>query len=426
MRKTHYRLIIGIILSLHACVIDVANEQSERGPITRDTSPPSGNNTCIDECGTESLSMDLDILEDTGFSEYVDMERSSTDLGLGGLAPDMLSSSTPISCQREISFIRPRNESFYEVQSSVPLRGQVTTISGEPVIGQAVKIVDEYGETLFELTTDTNGIFESEYIGESSGLKQLFAVPVTERGPCQERGELNLFFCGGLVTEDFQEDPIDWTPYGDAIWDPAGWLEMTGVSMNRKGSFYNSVDVISSGFASIEFSITTGGGINGGADGFAFTIVELSSVDQLRSLLDAADAGGGLGYTVGGVYAQPDFLLPGGALTVEIDTWQNEYNGTNQLHTDPTRENHIAITRNADASDHLVWFEVPDVEDLQPHMIRVELLRNRVRVSYDGRQVIEEEAIFTFKGGYMFFSGSTGWATNFHRFDDLRILHACR
>ena len=101
---------------------------------------------------------------------------------------------------------------------------------------------------------------------------------------------------------------------------------------------------------------------------------------------------------------------------MEIDTWKNEYNGTNQLHTDPTPKLYCDY-RNADSSDHLVWFEVPNVEDL-PHTVRVDLLRNRIRVIYDGQQVIEEEASFTFKGGYMFFSGSTGWATNFHRFDD--------
>jgi hypothetical protein len=32
---------------------------------------------------------------------------------------------------------------------------------------------------------------------------------------------------------------------------------------------------------------------------------------------------------------------------------------------------------------------------------------------------------FSFDGGYIGVSGSTGWASNYHRFDDLRILDRC-
>ncbi len=31
-----------------------------------------------------------------------------------------------------------------------------------------------------------------------------------------------------------------------------------------------------------------------------------------------------------------------------------------------------------------------------------------------------------FRGGRIFISGSTGWATNFHRLDDLVVLHGCQ
>ena len=127
----------------------------------------------------------------------------------------------------------------------------------------------------------------------------------------------------------------------------------------------------------------------------------------------------------GGAYADADFVLTGNALTVEIDTWHNRQNNT-ERHTDPTNVNHIAITQNADAGDLLAWFEVPDVEDLQPHIVRVDLTGDLMRITYDGSIVIEQPVTFSFKGGYMFFSGSTGWATNYHRFDDLQILHDCQ
>ena len=60
------------------------------------------------------------------------------------------------------------------------------------------------------------------------------------------------------------------------------------------------------------------------------------------------------------------------------------------------------------------------------HLEQVDLLGDRLRISYDGEQVIEQNTSLIFKGGYMFFSGSTGAATNEHRFDDLRILHQCQ
>ena len=171
--------------------------------------------------------------------------------------------------------------------------------------------------------------------------------------------------------------------------------------------------------------MATGGGINGGADGFALTIVELPNTDMFINLLDAANAGGGLGYGVGGSHAEADFTLPGEALSVEIDTWENR-NMEGNLHSDPTWQNHIAITRNGDPGDHVAWFNVPNIEDLLPHTVRVDLLDNRMKIWFDGVLVIEQEITFTFKGGYMFFSGSTGWATNYHRFDHLNILYDCQ
>ena len=122
---------------------------------------------------------------------------------------------------------------------------------------------------------------------------------------------------------------------------------------------------ISNGVASIRFSITTGGGSSPGADGFSFTIIDVANPADLESLLSVAEGGGGLGYGMGGVYG--DWV--GDAIPVEIDPWYNQLNSS-EYHTDPTTENHIAITRNADPSDHLVWFEVPNVEDYQSHTIR--------------------------------------------------------
>ena len=124
-------------------------------------------------------------------------------------------------------------------------------------------------------------------------------------------------------------------------------------------------------------------------------------------------------------FGRDDFEWIGDAVTIEIDTWYNDFSNRGANLLDPTRQNHIALTRNANPGDHIVWHAVPNVEDLMPHTVRIDLLGNSIRITYDGTVVIEEPVQFAFKGGYMFFSGSTGWATNFHRFDALDILSNC-
>ena len=49
-----------------------------------------------------------------------------------------------------------------------------------------------------------------------------------------------------------------------------------------------------------------------------------------------------------------------------------------------------------------------------------------VRAGGSGRTVIDQRVEgLDFKGGYIGFSGTTGYYTNFHRFDDLRTRPAC-
>ncbi len=85
------------------------------------------------------------------------------------------------------------------------------------------------------------------------------------------------------------------------------------------------------------------------------------------------------------------------AITVEIDTW------------------------------YIATFEVPDIEDDSWHDLRVDVSGVTIRVWMDGELKIEQTVPDQdFRGGYIFFSGSTGYYTNYHRFDGLYILHDCK
>ena len=88
----------------------------------------------------------------------------------------------------------------------------------------------------------------------------------------------------------------------------------------------------------------------------------MGTTERLLEYINAANAGGGLGYAVSGGHQDADYTFEQSAVTVEIDTFYNP--PENVRHQDPTEDNHIAITLNGDPGNHLVWHAVPDIEDL--------------------------------------------------------------
>ena len=94
--------------------------------------------------------------------------------------------------------------------------------------------------------------------------------------------------------------------------------------------------------------------------------------------------------------------------------------------TTPRKTITSTITRNADPSQHIIWSTVPDIEDFQPHDVQVDITPEDMRIYYDGQEIAHQRKPASFNGGYLFLSGSTGWATNRHRVSDLEILHTCQ
>jgi len=177
---------------------------------------------------------------------------------------------------------------------------------------------------------------------------------------------------------------------------------------------------VSEGNASMEMTFSTGGGINTGADGFALTIVNLDTVQELITLLGDASNGGGLGYGVSGAYGS----WVGDALHVEVDTWYNFI--PNNPHTDPVDANHVSINLNGDPGNDIWHQAIPAIEDLSPHTIRVDVIGSTFKVFHDGQHLVTKDVPgLDFRGGFIFFSASTGWATNFHTIDHLKVIHAC-
>lgn len=230
-----------------------------------------------------------------------------------------------------------------------------------------------------------------------------------------------LGVCEWPPLEDFNGGPPsqDWRLYGHATWDNRGWIEVTGNQQSRKGAIYRVSRKISPGDFRIEFKIATGGGINTGADGFAVNIINAADVRELESIIDAAAVGGCLAYGVTNGYCGNMTIS---AFHIEFDTW---YNAEAQIR-DPTQDNHMELTTNGDPGAHYLFAAIPSLEDLQWRHVRVQSRGAQLQAWLDGVLVINGQIPgFSFDGGYVGVSGSTGWATNYHRFDDLQLYDQC-
>ena len=343
-----------------------------------------------------------------------------------------------------------------------PTAGAIVTIDGEPpqqamlaggkpvVVKASVDGVVGPGATL-EVVSDFDGVLGSAALAPVGGVNSTeveITVTPTSAGEhqlslrmtgggafCSSVAQASVRVCGAEIVEDFAKDTTgtDWVKVGDAAWDSGGWLELTGNAGSKGGAFYNKALFVQPGDVRMTMRIATGGGINGGADGFAMTIFEGKSPTDVDAYLKLAGNGGCLGYGVSGACGNSQIK----AFHVEIDTWVNK----GDPNTDPPgitgnngilgQGNHIAVHKDGDAGNALLWLPEPgaaaiSVEDLAWHTVTIVIQGDKLTIRLD--DTVSATKTLTgldFRGGYVIFSGSTGWATNHHRIDDLRILHQC-
>jgi cysteine-rich repeat protein len=339
---------------------------------------------------------------------------SGGDGGAGG--------ATTIACAHTVMIVAPTEDTFVPAGGMLSAAANVTDPAMGALDALTVRWEDDNGNELGVSSVDAVG-FSSTNLALAGTVGNVHARVITPQGACDMTTGRRVYVCGQSIEEDFNAaiNPALWTVYGDASWNAAGWLDMTNLTQNQHGAMFNDNDVVTSGNASVRFKVFTGGS-NPGADGFALTIIETQQAGDLANLVAAAQDGGGLGYAVGGAYGS----FAGAAFTVEIDTWFNQFNGGTELHTDPVMGDHLEITQGGDPGNSLVHTTLPNVQDQQWHDIRVDIVGTRVRVYYDSQLAIDvTEPTLSFKGGRIFFSGSTGFYYNFHRFDDLAIHHGC-
>lgn len=287
---------------------------------------------------------------------------------------------------------------------------------------------DLAGEIGFDEVPVTGRVLRSISL-EQNGIHRLL-VELLWQDEVLASDEVLVGVCGWEVLADFQGEMPGWRLYGDASRDQRGWLELTGNQRTRKGAIYQVSHRIEPGDVRLAFRISTGHCDEPGpcsfdqahaADGFAMNIWDVANEQELASLFERAQTGAGMGYGVAGAYG--DFT--GDAFHVEFDTWYNNSDG-NGSHTDPTQQNHVGVTLDGDPGHSVAFAAVEHLEDNEWHDVELIIDGDHLRVKLDALWVIDERvAGLDFKGGYIGFSGTTGYYTNFHRFDDLRSRRLC-
>ncbi len=369
-------------------VEDVAADAAPDAPDTADAAPEVLEDAASDGSG------DADVSAPATFYVSIGEPRPRTSIALGD----------------EIDFV-----GYFESETIAPAEVSVQWISSlDGVISD--QAFDGSGQSAFTATLATTGSHEITLEAVAAGEAQTARVEVA--------------VCDLPVAFPFDTDlGADWEVLFSASRDSRGWLEMTGNSMGQKGAIANTARPIASGDVRIRFDVSTGqcfepGPCSGGtgADGFAVSFFDTDSGAETVALLERARTGGGLGYGVSGEYGDDEV----DAFHIELDTWHNVYNGTNEFHTDPTTENHIAITLDGDPGNHVVWVPLAGLEDNQWHTVEIGVNGSRVRIWFD-EMLMADEVVegLRFKGGFLAFTGTTGYYTNYHRFDNLSILEGC-
>lgn len=414
-RQALYLATISILWACSGATGDTRGPSSDTQPLeTTRATPAIGEDAAAPAAASpDTHQPGLDTTLPESDSESTDVPPAEPEVDVAP-APD-----PPTETVLKAVITAPASGLIVEIGEPVPFIGVVTDSYYEAEEIQVVWSTGA-GEVIQDGPAGAAGWTQGEVAFDAPGEATLILTATNPNGQAAS-ASVDIGVCTWGEPETFSEalSTIGWTVYGDAFWEPQGWLEMTGNAGGKKGAIFNTGAFVNPGDVTISFSIWTGEGINTGADGFAMSVVNTKTVEELETFIDEASAGGCLGYGVSG----PCGGMAVDAFHIEFDTWHNG----GDPNTDPTPGNHVAITLNGDPGDHLLWADMNEVENSGVwHQVEIDIDGSTVTVNMDGTNkltgVIPD---FNFHGGFIGFSGTTGWATNFHRFDNLYVQQGC-
>jgi hypothetical protein len=182
---------------------------------------------------------------------------------------------------------------------------------------------------------------------------------------------------------------------GSAYWDSTHeYFVLTPLVLRETGRIFLLNEQLMDQWC-VEFDLRTGGGM--GADGLTFAFCRIYDYPPK--------------YGVG-----IDFWNADG-YAVEFDTYFNPSN----LVADPTRKDHVAVVKDS-VSNHMVYAEIPDIEDNSWHHVSIVFDGGMIRVGLDETERIAYEIpeydAFT---GYFGFTAGTGAYDNWHIIDNIHL-----
>lgn len=331
------------------------------------------------------------------------------------------------SIDYQVSFVSPAARTVFGAADNVQFVVQLSD-GGVDAEGVALRIESSRDGVLGSGNSATDGTFTVSTSSLSNGQHTITAIVTDDRGSGTATLAIGVCRWGAAFPFDTDLDAATWTSVGNAYRDERGWLEMTGDAQSRKGAIVNIGEPVAPGDVRMRFRISTGhctdpgscSNFSEGADGFAYSILAFETAAEAVTYMEDALNGGGLGYARSS--AQQSLAVE--TFHVEFDTYFN--NDQNGGIADPTSTNHIAVTLNGDARNHVLWSEAANLEDNNWHDIEIEIVGSRVVIRYDGVVVIDDVSPgLEFKGGFIAFSGTTGYFSNHHRFDALEIAESC-
>jgi hypothetical protein len=361
--------------------------------------------------------------QDAGFSDAGPTGGSNMDAGSGNVAIG-------------VSITQPVNYSGFFVDEAIAFNGHVTSPS---IPFSELSVAWSSSQSgAFEATFDTLSGITTAAVSELPEGHHTIRLRVEHGTDVVAEASMELTICLASISTEFA-DPLDsdeWFQYGSAYHDSRGWLEMTGFSPSENGAIYYLARKVNPGDVNLTFKISTGkcddpgACTNGseGADGFAMSIFEQETESDLIDLItNYSRGGGGMGY-----FLAPE-APPVAAFHLEFDTYYNSI--PPHEHQDPTTDDHVQVHMNGNQDNDLdpdpdnevtLWAAMPNLEDNMWHDVEINIAGPHIQVTVDGVEIINGMVpTFSFKGGFIGFSGSTGTVYNYHRFDDLQIRDVC-
>ena len=266
---------------------------------------------------------------------------------------------------------------------------------------------------------------------------------------------VEVFICDSGDLEGFDNplDEEDWYIHvGDRnmpdvdreVWHPDGYL-LLSEGISNHSAVIQTARQFTPGDLHLSFLMNMGrcavpeiscSGFGEVADGFAISIFNLETPEEVIEMIqDHTSPGGGLGYQLRPSLTDGHPPPEVEAFHLEFDVYYN-HTSRGHLHDDPTNGNHIQVLFNANMDNDLdpdpnnevtLWSEVPQLVDNQWHEMVVDVSGTDVRVSRDGIVLMEGSVpAYSFKGGWMVLTATTGAVGMYQRLDDLDIMESCQ